>query len=121
MQLMTKEIEKSLPIMGSQDGEDNPTVYVKYFNPLGSWYWYGTEYNPEERLFFGLVFGFETEAGYFSLEELESIILPMGMGIERDLHFKPRPMAEVIVDMKKRGYEPPLIWTKAVAELEGEK
>jgi len=40
-------------------------------------------------LFYGLVDGFEKEWGYFSLKELESVRGPLGLGIERDIYFKP--------------------------------
>jgi hypothetical protein len=60
-------------------------LYVKFFTPASNWTWYGAEYNPEEKLFFGYVEGFEAEWGYFSLEELESL----GGGCERDVHFTP--------------------------------
>ncbi len=94
MKLLTKEIEKRLPPLGSQDGKgDSSIAYVKYFHPLAEWYWYATEYDPEDRIFFGLVFGFETEWGYFSLDELESVQSPLP--IERDLYFEPTPISEV--------------------------
>ena len=34
-----------------------------------------------------MVHGFEDELGYFSLAELEGIRGPLGLGIERDLHW----------------------------------
>ena len=45
-------------------------------------------------LFYGLVEGFETEWGYFSLDELESVNGPFGLKIERDLHFEPRKVGD---------------------------
>ena len=53
-----------------------------------------TEYNPEEGLFFGKVHGIETEMGYFSLAELESVHGPAGLKIERDRGWTPRPLSE---------------------------
>ena len=47
-------------------------------------------------LFFGLVIGFEKELGYFSLAELESARGPMGLAIERDLHFTLGSLSEVL-------------------------
>ena len=95
MNLLTKEIEKSLPSFYSQENNPDPIVRVKYFDPTASWTWYGIEWSPTERTFFGLVIGHENELGYFSLDELESIRGPLGLGIERDLHFKPTPLSEV--------------------------
>jgi hypothetical protein len=96
MKLLTKELLAKLPAIGTQDGKgDDAIAYVKFFNPLGNWRWYAMEYDPENRIFFGLVFGHEIEYGEFSLDELESVKLPLGMGIERDLSFKPRTIGEV--------------------------
>lgn len=67
--------------------------YLPHFHPLTQWTWYATEFDGND-LFFGLVVGHETELGYFSLSELESIgtngrTLP----VERDLYFKPQPLS----------------------------
>ena len=43
---------------------------------------------------FGLVVGYERELGDFSPEELEQIRGPMGLPIERDLYFEPKPVSE---------------------------
>ncbi|MHC4637819.1 MAG: DUF2958 domain-containing protein [Planctomycetota bacterium] len=61
---------------------------------LNNWTWCATEYDPDERLFFGLVYGLEREWGYFSLDELESIKGPFGVGIERDRFFSPKPISQ---------------------------
>ena len=70
-------------------------VQVKYFTPASNWTWWATEYDPVEKLFFGLVEGFERELGYFSLAELESGRGALGLPIERDLHWTPKPLKEV--------------------------
>lgn len=91
MELLTKEIEQMLPQLLSQDGNPDARVYVKFFSPLHRWTWYATEYDPEQRLFFGYVeSGIDPsydELGYFSLDELQEIKLPFGLGIERDIHW----------------------------------
>jgi len=98
MKLMTKELRAKLPKLYSQEklGED-AVVHIKFFCPWNSWNWFATE--GQERggdfIFFGLVCGFETELGYFSLSELESVRGFGGLGIERDLHFKPKTIREV--------------------------
>lgn len=92
MKLMTKEIENKIPKLYAQDGKgDDAIAYVKYFDILGSWSWYATEYDPQDKIFFGLVDGFEVELGYFSLAEFES----MGFRIERDMYFKPKTLKEI--------------------------
>lgn len=90
MKLMTKAIEAQMPNSEQKD----PIAYVKYFVPWGSWSWYGTEYDPNTRIMFGLVFGHEAELGSWCLDELEEVTGPGGIKIERDLHFKPKPLSE---------------------------
>lgn len=91
MKLLTKAIEKKLPALGSTEEVDleNKNLVVKFFQPWGFWNWYGVEYDPEQRLFFGYVEGEEKEWGYFSLDELESVVGRFGLKIERDLYWEP--------------------------------
>jgi hypothetical protein len=98
MELMTQELETVFPPLYSQEDKEPKDIKViaKFFDPCGSWTWYATEYDPKERLFFGYVRGFENELGYFSLDELSSVKGPLGLGIERDLHFGEHTLAEVI-------------------------
>ena len=98
MKLLTKEIEKSLPELGEQDGLGHDAIaYVKFFTPDGNWTWYATEYDPKEREFFGLVDGARhREIGYFFLDELESIRGMLGLPVERDIHFKPTKLSELV-------------------------
>ena len=99
MKLLTKKIRDSLPALGATE---NVVAYekvarCKFFDPCGSWTWYvveGEQYGDDFR-FFGLVDGFEREWGYFSLLELESVKGPLGLGIERDIHFENVPMFDV--------------------------
>ena len=68
---------------------------VKFFTPWANWTWYAAEFDGED-LFFGLVDGFEKELGYFSLTELEGLVGPMGLKIERDLHWTPKDLATLM-------------------------
>lgn len=100
MKLMTKAIEAKLPKLYSTERiptEDKVAV-VKFFDPCGSWTWYAVEGSPEDGdfVFFGYVKGFENEWGNFSLAELQSVKGPLGIGIERDLHFSPTPMRDIL-------------------------
>jgi hypothetical protein len=70
----------------------------KYFTPDSSWTWYASEGAPNDEgdfLFFGLVNGFELEFGYFSLSELQETRGPLGLLIERDLHFTPTTLRDL--------------------------
>jgi len=99
MQLMTKELEERFAQVGRQEEVKDPTVIAKFFNPIGRGYWFATEYDPTDKIFFGYVslFGdYNDEWGSFSLEELESLQLPMGMKIERDKGFQECPMSQII-------------------------
>ena len=87
MQLLTKEIETKFKKIGSQENIEDPQIIVKFFDPTGSWTWYATEYDQDTKTFFGLVDGHYKEFGDFSLEELESVKGPLGLGIERDIHY----------------------------------
>jgi len=88
MKLLTKEIREKLPALYKTDGKPDQMAIVKFFTPDSSWTWYAVEFDGADQ-FFGLVKGHETELGYFSLAELEKSTGPLGLHIERDLHFKP--------------------------------
>jgi len=95
MQLLPDDIAKQLPPLYSQEEQGGDAIAVaKFFTPWTGWTWYASEYDPEKRLFFGIVVGQEREFGYFSLDEMEAIRGPGGLTIERDLHWKPRPLKE---------------------------
>jgi hypothetical protein len=49
---------------------DDKLVRIWLKDPKSGWNWFGVEYDPKERIFFGYVEGFENEWGYFSLDEL---------------------------------------------------
>ncbi|KAB8154245.1 DUF2958 domain-containing protein [Kordia sp. TARA_039_SRF] len=97
MQLLTKAIQDRFQKVGSQEHVDDPIIIAKFFNPCGSGTWYATEYNPEDKIFFGYVTGFAfDEWGTFSLVDMESVKLPFGLGIERDIYFEEKRFSEVI-------------------------
>lgn len=114
MKLLTQELRKKLPPLYSQDGKGGKAVaYLKLFTPSSSWSWYATEGEPVtddygkevDYRFFGLVDGQVKELGYFSLAELESVNGPMGLPIERDLYWKPKPLREIAPELFKNGEE----------------
>jgi len=98
MKLLTKELLERFNQIGRQEEVKDPLVVAKFFNPTGAGTWYATEYEPESKMFFGYVsiFGdWNDEWGYFSLEELESLKGPFGLGIERDLYFVSKPFSQI--------------------------
>ncbi len=89
-----EDVASSIPLLYSCEHVDDPIARLKFFSPDSSWTWYLIEYDKEQRLAFGLVIGHERELGYFSLEELEEIRGPLGLPIERDLHFEATPVSK---------------------------
>jgi len=97
MKLLPKALEAKLPPLYSQDGKGDAAIaHVKFFTPDANWTWYASEYDPVDKVFFGLVDGFEMELGYFSLDELESIRGLLGLSVERDIYFTPVPLCSLL-------------------------
>lgn len=86
MILLTDDLRERLLANGLERGADHVPV-VKFFNPLGEGVWLVTELDADGDTLFGLADLGDPELGNFSLEELTSIRLPFGMGIERDILF----------------------------------
>ncbi|BCH21534.1 DUF2958 domain-containing protein [Mesorhizobium sp. L-8-3] len=86
MILLTDELREQLLANGRQRDVDHVPV-VKFFNPLGDGIWLATELDADGDTLYGLADIGEPELGGFSLEEMASISLPFGMGIERDILF----------------------------------
>ena len=95
IELLTNELRETLPPLYSQEHEEDPLVICKFFTPDSNWTFYTLEFDGED-LFFGWVVGFEKELGYFRLSELAEARGPFGLPIERDLHFSPRRLSEVM-------------------------
>jgi hypothetical protein len=95
MELCPQEVAECLPPLYSQQAKGEAALaVVKFFTPWTFWTWYASEYDPAERICFGVVVGMERELGYFALDELEAIRGPGGLRIERDLSWTPRPLKE---------------------------
>ena len=94
--LLTKELRKQLPALYfTEKNNVKPLAVVKFFSPYTGWKWYATEFDGED-IFFGLVVGFATELGYFSLKELEEVVVFGNVpAVERDLSFEPTPLEEI--------------------------
>jgi hypothetical protein len=84
-----------LPELYSQEKKGmDALALVKFFTPDSSWTWYVSEFDGVD-LLYGLVIGLEVEFGYTSLKELKSVRGPMGLQIERDIFFDPKPLREL--------------------------
>ena len=91
MKLITKEIERKLPALYSQDGKkpEDVKIIIKFFHCLGNYTWYITEGSKQpdgDWLFFGYARGDFNELGYFKLFELEKVSI-RGVKVERDMYF----------------------------------
>ena len=91
MTLLTNKLRERLLTNGARRPQD-PRPVLKLFNPCGAGTWLFTELEENGDALFGLAdLGFGTpELGYTSLAEISAIRLPLGLGIERDLHFDAR-------------------------------
>jgi len=87
-QLLTPDLREKLRANDEVPGADHVPV-VKFFNPAGAGTWLATELDVDGDTLFGLAdLGFGCpEIGSFSLAELESIRLPFGLSMERDIAF----------------------------------
>ena len=98
-ELMTKELGKSIPALYAHENvenHDDVLAAAKLFSPYTGWRWYISEWQAETGICFGLVEGFETELGYFSLDELaEATVFGSVPAVERDLYWQPKTIGEV--------------------------
>lgn len=96
MKLITQELAKKLPKLyeTEHDPVEEKTAIVKLFHPASNWTWYAIEFDGDD-LCWGLVNGHESEFGYFSLSELSKIVDRFGLGIERDIFFRPTKVKEL--------------------------
>ena len=110
MKLLTQEIRQKLPPLYAQESKGGKAVaYLKLFTPDSGFTWWITEGSPVKDEngnevdfhFFGFVEGPFKELGYISLKELEAVRGPMGLPIERDLHWTPKTLEEIAPEMFK--------------------
>jgi hypothetical protein len=94
--LIPDEFLSSIPDLYETEGLLNPMCHVKLFTPDSNWTWYIIEFSKADaKTCYGYVQGLESELGYFTLEELESVHGSLGLEIERDLSFTPTSFATI--------------------------
>jgi len=102
MELMTKGIKEAFKKQGDTSSKEasDIKIIVKYFNPCGVGTWYCYEYNEEDEILWcyaNLGMPEFAECGTVSLKELREVTSPpLGLGIERDLHFGDHTLQEVM-------------------------
>ena len=96
MKLFTKAILKKTPALYATEkvALADKVAICKFFTPWANWTWYVVE--TDGNTCFGLVEGFETELGYFSISELEQVVGTAGLKIERDKWFTPTKLSELM-------------------------
>ena len=100
IKIMSKLIPQTLlsdiPDLYATEGSLDPLCYVKLFTPDSNWTWFIIEFSKADvKTCYGYVQGLESELGYFTLEELESVHGSLGLSIERDLSFKPTLFSKI--------------------------
>jgi hypothetical protein len=101
MKLITKELKQRFKKQGNTSRKRAPNIIViaKFFCPWGSATWFATDYDEKDNVCFGYanVLGDDfAELGYFSIDELEELVGPFGLKIERDLYWKECTLQEVM-------------------------
>lgn len=94
--LIPKELIEEMNIPKLYETEDiaDPIAFVKLF--LDGWTWYITEISIDKDIAFGYVVSpFESELGYFSINEIQTIKNSLGIVVERDLYFKPCKLSTI--------------------------
>jgi len=95
MKLLTKKITEQAKGQYDKNSDMEQMVVAKFFNPIGNGTWYLMNMADDEDYAWGIVDLFAIEMGSFSIKELQSVQLPLGMGIERDRYFEPMPASEL--------------------------
>ena len=94
--LIPHTLLEAIPNLYETEDVKDPICHVKLFTPDSNWTWYVTEISKDDtNECFGFVIGHESELGYFNLEEIQSVRGPLGLPVERDLHFAPTLLSEV--------------------------
>ena len=112
MELLTADLRHQLSANWI-DGQENAAIgqaeldyapVLKLFTPWAQATWLLTELNQDTGILFGLCdLGLGcAELGYVSLQELEQVRGPVGLTIERDLHWKPKATLSVYAEAARR-------------------
>ena len=94
--LIPQTLLSDIPDLYETEGKINPICHVKLFTPDSNWTWFIIEFSKADaKTCYGYVQGLESELGYFTLEELESVHGSLGLAIERDMLFEPTLLSEI--------------------------
>jgi hypothetical protein len=94
--LIPSTLLSDIPDLYDTEGQIDPILRIKLFTPDSCFTWYVIEISKSDiNTCYGYIVGLDSELGYFTLEELESIHGPLGLAIERDLSFKPTKFSSI--------------------------
>jgi len=96
------ELRAKIPALYATERNPDATAWVRLFTPDSSWTWYVVEYDGDDTCF-GYVEGHAKELGYFLLSDIACARGRLGLPVERDLFFTPRPLFEVRARHERRG------------------
>ena len=90
-------------LMDAEEPDHKPVV--KFFNPCGAATWLISQMEEDGRMYGLCDCGHGTpELGYVMLDELTSYVGPLGLKIERDMHFKAdKPLSEYADEARDQG------------------
>lgn len=96
MQLLTQLQQMGLPALYSQESTPDPIVLVHIFTPDAQCNWWLTELDADGTAFAlcDLGMGFP-ELGYVDINELSQVRGHLGLPVEIDMYWTPRPLSEV--------------------------
>lgn len=101
MELIPKELLKSIPELYATERSLNPICYIKLFTPDTQWTWFIIELDRKTNFCYGYVQGLDNELGYFSLDEIKEVKGPLGLKVERDLFFNPTALSLIRANSRK--------------------
>jgi len=94
--LIPQTLLSDIPDLYETENTLDPICHVKLFTPDSNFTWYIIEFSKADvSTCFGFVQGLDSELGYFTLEELESVHGSLGLSVERDLSFTPTPFSKI--------------------------
>ena len=86
--------------LNEADGHTFETIVcsVKLFNPTGAGTWWIAAFDPDTEIAWGVAEIHCREIGSFSIRELAEFRGQFGLPIERDLHFGPATIADILAE-----------------------
>jgi hypothetical protein len=94
--LIPQALLNSIPDLYETEEILDPICHVKLILPNTNWIWYVTELsNKDYDICFGYIVGLESELGYFSLQELQSLEQSLGTRVVMDESFMPTSVSTI--------------------------